>query len=297
MLSLTRLWTVGAAATLAVALPANLFTNRDVDASTFDSLYLFAQYSAAAYCAGNIDATSFGESITCSAGNCPQVQSATTKTIYEFNETNDFGDTAGFLAVDETNDLIVLSFRGSTDISNWIANLDFVFNDDSGLCSGCDVHSGFWSAWLTVADAVTAKIDSAQGSYPDYKLVLTGHSLGAALAALAGTALRNAGYTLDLYTYGQPRVGNDALAVYMTAQGSLWRTTHTDDIVPRVPPEILGYAHASPEYWITSGDDVTVTDDDIDEIVGVDSDDGNAGEADESIDAHLWYFMSISACD
>ncbi|KAJ5649215.1 Lipase class 3 [Penicillium longicatenatum] len=274
------------AAALVVAMPAKLFTNRDVDTTTYDNLYLFAQYSAAAYCSNNVDTTSTGDSITCSADNCPQVQSATTKTLYEFDESNDYGDTAGFLVVDETNDLIVLSFRGSTDISNWVANLDFVFNDDSGLCTGCDVHSGFWKAWETVADDVTAKIDSAQSTYPGYQLVVTGHSLGGALAALAGTALRNAGYTLDLYTYGQPRVGNDALAEYMTSQGSLWRTTHTDDIVPRIPPELFGYAHASPEYWITSADDVTVTDADIEEVVGVNSNDGNAGESDESISAH-----------
>jgi hypothetical protein len=83
----------------------------------------------------------------------------------------------------------------------------------------------------------------------------------------------------------------------MTSQGSLWRTTHTDDIVPRIPPELFGYAHASPEYWITSADDVTVTDADIEEVVGVNSNDGNAGESDESISAHKWYFMEISGCD
>lgn len=92
----------------------------------------------------------------------------------------------------------MLSFRGSTDISNWIANLDFVFDDDTGLCTGCDVHSGFWKAWESVADDVTAELDSALSTYSDYQLVVTGHSLGAALAALAGTALRNAGYSLDL---------------------------------------------------------------------------------------------------
>ncbi|KAJ5524068.1 triacylglycerol lipase B [Penicillium frequentans] len=297
MLSLARLWAVSAAATLAVAMPANLFTNRDVDSTTYDNLYLFAQYSAAAYCSNNVDSASTGDSITCSADNCPTVQSSTTTTLYEFDDTNDYGDSAGFIAVDETNELIVLSFRGSTDISNWIANLDFVFDDDAGLCTGCDVHSGFWKAWESVADDVTAELESALSTYSDYQLVVTGHSLGAALAALAGTALRNAGYSLDLYTYGQPRVGNDALAEYMTAQGSLWRTTHTDDIVPRLPPELLGYAHASPEYWITSANEVTVTDDDIEEVVGVNSDDGNAGEADESISAHKWYFMAITACD
>lgn len=82
----------------------------------------------------------------------------------------------------------------------------------------------------------------------------------------------------------------------MTNQGSLWRTTHTDDTVPRVPPEIFGFAHASPEYWITSDNDVVPTDSDIEEIVGVDSDDGNAGESSLSISAHLWYFEAISGC-
>lgn len=100
--------------------------------------------------------------------------------------------------MDETNKLIVLSFRGSSDIQNWVANLNFGLNNDSGLCDGCSVHSGFWQSWGTVADDVTSQIKSAQSTYSGYQLVVTGHSLGGALAAVGGTALRNAGYTLDL---------------------------------------------------------------------------------------------------
>ncbi|KAJ5908681.1 triacylglycerol lipase B [Penicillium taxi] len=72
---------------------------------------------------------------------------------------------AGFIAVDDTNKVIVLAFR-SADISNWIANLGLIL----------------------VAIAV----------YPDCKLVFTGRSLGVALAALSATALRNETYTLEL---------------------------------------------------------------------------------------------------
>lgn len=102
------------------------------------------------------------------------------------------------MAVDETNELIVISFRGSRTISNWIANLEFDLTDASDLCAGCEAHSGFLAAWETVAADITSQIHSAMQTYSGHKLVLTGHSLGAALAALGGTALRNAGYELDL---------------------------------------------------------------------------------------------------
>jgi triacylglycerol lipase len=53
-------------------------------------------------------------------------------------------------------------------------------------------------AWKAVSVALTAQVASAVSAYPSYTLVLTGHSLGGALAALGGTALRNAGYSLEL---------------------------------------------------------------------------------------------------
>jgi triacylglycerol lipase len=112
--------------------------------------------------------------------------------------STEFGNVAGFLAADQTNNLLVLSFRGSRTLSTWIANLDFGLTDDSNLCSGCEVHSGFWKSWETVADNLTTKIKTALTTYSGYTLVLTGHSFGAAVATLGGTALRNAGYELEL---------------------------------------------------------------------------------------------------
>lgn len=91
-------------------------------------------------------------------------------------------------------------------------------------------------------------------------------------------------------------MGNAALAEYMTNQGSLWRVTHDNDLVPKVPPSHLGFSHASPEYWITVGDDTTVTSSDIDVIEGVGSKAGNAGTLDPSIDNHYWYFEHINGC-
>ncbi|GMF80392.1 unnamed protein product [Aspergillus oryzae] len=95
----------------------------------------------------------------------------------------------------------VLSFRGSADLANWVANLNFGLEDASDLCSGCEVHSGFWKAWSEIADTITSKVESALSDHSDYSLVLTGHSYGAALAALAATALRNSGHSVELVSY------------------------------------------------------------------------------------------------
>lgn len=228
-----------------------------------------------------------------------------------------YGQVTGFFAVDKTNKLLVVSFRGSRTIGNWIANIDFGLTDVSSLCSGCKAHGGFLEAWETVADDLTARITAAQATYVGYTLALTGHSFGAAVATMGGNALRKAGYTASVvnihfsnlaptitciltialqYSYGQPRVGNEALATYITDQGSTWRVTHTEDLVPKLPPASVGFSHSSPEYWITSGDDVTVTASDIEVIEGVGSRGGNAGTLKPNTEAHNWYLGHIDGC-
>ncbi|KAJ5223285.1 hypothetical protein N7468_007827 [Penicillium chermesinum] len=294
MLSFAYLGALVAVVAPVIAAPTSILIPRDISSDVLSELTLFAEYSAAAYCTSNFGGSN-GADVTCSAGNCPEVQSAGATLLYEFDLSNDFGDTTGYLAVDNTNQLIVLAFRGSSDISNWVANLDYDLTDVD-LCDGCQAHSGWWSAWGSGANDITAQVQSAQSTYPGYKLVVTGHSLGGAIAALGGSALRNAGYQLDLYTYGQPRVGNKALAEYLTNQADYWRVTHENDIVPRLPPESFGFSHASPEFWITSDNGVTPTTSDVQEIEGIDSNAGNTGEAIPSIDAHKFYIIAISAC-
>ncbi|KAL4892082.1 Alpha/Beta hydrolase protein [Aspergillus ambiguus] len=268
---------------------------RDVSLQVLQQLNLFAEYSAAAYCTGNLNST--GTKVTCPAGNCPQVQAANTTTLTEFLADGQYGELAGFLAADSTHKLIVLSFRGSRSPANWIANLDFAFDDAKDLCADCKVHGGFWKAWNTVADTLRTQIQKARAAYPDYKLVFTGHSLGAAIATVGTTDLRTREkYSIDMYSYGSPRVGNAELAEYITSLGSNYRVTHTDDIVPRLPPRAVGYRHPSPEYWITSGNDVAVTASDITVVEGVASSEGNAGEATPSTSAHGWYFGDIGKC-
>ena len=192
---------------------------------------------------------------------------------------------------------MIVSFRGSHSVANFIADAVFPL-EATDLCTGCEAHTGFWTSWLEARANVLAAIKSAADSAPGYTVVVTGHSLGAAIAELAAANLRNDGYPCELYTYGSPRVGNLALAEYVTGQaGGNNRVTHLDDPVPRLPPMLLGYVHTSPEYWINKPTNDPVEASDIDEFTGYTETQGNAGTTGLDIDAHLWYFNAISACD
>lgn len=129
---------------------------------------------------------------------------------------------------------------------------------------------------------------------------MTGHSLGAAVATIAAATLRKQqpSASIDLFTYGSPRVGNAAFADFVTAQaGAEFRVTHLDDPVPRLPPAEFGYRHTSPEYWLSTGT-ATTTDygvADVKVCQGTDTS-CNAGTLGLNTDAHLYYFEAIAGC-
>lgn len=133
----------------------------------------------------------------------------------------------------------VLSFRGSDDVRAWITNLDAV---PAGWRGGGRTHRGFAAALDAAWPAVEAAL--AQASPP---LVFTGHSLGAALATLAASLQSNA----ELFTFGSPRVGDDAFAESMSQRpAETRRYINNRDIVCRLPSARLGYDHVGTPYLI-----------------------------------------------
>jgi triacylglycerol lipase len=91
-------------------------------------------------------------------------------------------------------------------------------------------------------------------------------------------------------------VGNEEFTEYVSGQGSNFRVTHSNDIVPRLPPRALGFRQTSPEYWIPAGDNATVGTADVVMINEADSELGNAGQKIQSIEAHKWYTEHIYEC-
>lgn len=142
-------------------------------------------------------------------------------------------DVTGYVAVDNTRSLTILAFRGSKSVRNFVADADFPATA-TDICPSCTAHQGFWNSWVEARTGVLAALKTAAASHPNNRVIVTGHSLGGAIADLAAAEIRKSGVTADLYTYGAPRIAGAALSDFITNQnaGGNYRVTHKNDPVP-----------------------------------------------------------------
>jgi predicted lipase len=162
-------------------------------------------------------------------------------------------DSQGFSGL-SSDGKIVVAFRGSSNIKNWIADLDFT-KVQYPACSGCEVHKGFYEVYLSMCQGMLADVQALISAHPGSPILVTGHSLGAAVAVHAAVDIMSkiSGVgSLELYNFGDPRVGNPAFAAWVPTvlpQGKQFRVTHAADPVPHVPPMVFGFLHAPHELW------------------------------------------------
>ncbi len=135
-----------------------------------------------------------------------------------------------------TDSAILVSFRGTDSLAYWLSGLDV----DSSLSTNYgSVHRGFVEAFRSIAPEV---VDTIQQFKPRRKLILlTGHSLGAAVAAIAACEVAKAITVNAIYTFGQPRVGDVQTVDFVARKypSSFHRFVFADDIVTRLPPDYL----------------------------------------------------------
>lgn len=117
------------------------------------------------------------------------------------------------------------------------------------------VHKGFFVHYSTLEHGIKLALDSYVNA--GYRIVVTGHSQGAAQATLLALDMfiKYPLYAskMHLYTFGSPRVGNKkwkeffeshvAASQCMHFVCSVPHTNEIVDMVCNVPPEFLGYQH------------------------------------------------------
>ncbi len=129
----------------------------------------------------------------------------------------------------------MVAFRGTTDLRDVLRDIDAWLTPEGSA----RVHRGFKKTLDPLWEALSTHI----GDRPAW---FTGHSMGAALATLAGNRHAN---TRAVYTFGSPRVGDSAYA--SNTKVPVYRVVNNNDFVTRMPPP-ASFRHIGTLHYLDS---------------------------------------------
>lgn len=138
---------------------------------------------------------------------------------------------------------LVVAIAGTNDATDLLQDAQLLNRLDLGS-RGAIVHSGFFAHWSTLRAEVVHQVQASRRSF-DGPIIVTGHSLGAAAAAI-GVYRDNAslfGRTPgDAFVpLGIPGVGNATWARELTRSwpGTTYRVVNNNDVVARSPRSLI----------------------------------------------------------
>lgn len=142
-------------------------------------------------------------------------------------------DTSAFFATSISGSFNVLAFTGTESIRDAFTDLAFLPKKFKSRT----FHAGFLSAFKKVEDDVTSLCEKS-----DKPVVVTGHSLGAALAIIACSIAIKSSKVSACYTFGSPAAGDSSFD-HSIMKFPIYRVVNSLDIVARVPPWHMGSGH------------------------------------------------------
>jgi len=259
--------------------------DRTVSPELFSDLEELARVVDISYCVG-LTGIGISRPFKC-LGRCSEFPEF--ELVKTWNTGQLMSDSCGYIALShsQTKPRIIVAFRGTYSIANTVVDLSTVPQEyvpypgdpdsesdheksETPRCNNCTVHTGFYSSWKVASSAILPDLEAAIAAYPNYALTLVGHSLGGAVAALAGLELESRGWNPTVTTFGEPRLGNAGLNQYLDQRFNLlassreaWtnifderqlryrRVTHIDDPVPLLPLTEWGYRMHAGEIYIS----------------------------------------------
>lgn len=143
-------------------------------------------------------------------------------------------DTQAFVL--EKDDILYVVFQGTQSKLDWLANLILRFKRSEKFGA---YHTGFITVSELSFPIVGNHVLSFFKNNPNKKLVLTGHSLGGAMATMYAHILKQKypNVAIDsLITFGQPRCGNFKFTKYFNSLNLDYkRFVNTGDYIADVP--------------------------------------------------------------
>tara|TARA_B110000196_G_C21107252_1_gene645835 strand:- start:283 stop:1398 length:1116 start_codon:yes stop_codon:yes gene_type:complete len=161
--------------------------------------------------------------------------------------------------------LITIVFQGSQEPQDWMTNLSF---KDINFLKRGNVHSGFYQAFRLFFQTLRKYSKDTNNNIPNLvfdnidvfnqtsKIILTGHSLGGALATLTSCYLMELGIkseNIEVYTFGAPPVGTIDYCNYYKDKLAIYRLVNSDDVVPNLD-KITNLFHFGKEVVLPSNE-------------------------------------------
>jgi hypothetical protein len=155
--------------------------------------------------------------------------------------------TQGLVAVNHQEKILYIIFRGTDQFTDLKMNFKFQQVPFMTKCGIGNVHLGFLEAFQSIRKQI---ININFTMYADYDIVVTGHSLGGALATLTGSmsVFSNSIYVV---TFGSPKVGDRKFMESFNKCIDSSRIVFEADPVPELPP-LPQYCHVGGELRIDS---------------------------------------------
>ncbi|RCN38606.1 triacylglycerol lipase [Ancylostoma caninum] len=150
----------------------------------------------------------------------------------------------GYTAWDPVEKAVIIAFEGtSTPFQMTDEILSFFMNKVAFFDNGYlfkYFHDAFFFLWN---GGLEQQVRTLKYQYPDYKVYITGHSLGASIATITASYLVKWNMwtpeNVRLITYGQPRTGDYDFATWHDATFPYaYRVIHHRDPVPHIPPRL-----------------------------------------------------------
>lgn len=290
-MKLTTLWmllTGALASPVNITQPVSALSYGKQGDRDYQELHKYAHLSAVAYCLKKgVHPGVLGEQKeACPSHSCSYPSIKHMKIYKVFNFTDWLVVGSGFIALEPESERIYVVFRGTSSTQDWISNFEFIHSkyeplvhaqeDDFDVeseeyCEGCTIHKGFNTFIRSNAEEIVNEVVKLKEKLPHYSVVVTGHSLGAALATLTGVEFRLLGYDTLVVTLGGPKVGNSNFVDFVdtlfdteyaerhirkyhsfdTLLSGLIRATHIHDLIPMLPPT-SHYKQCGYQYYLSA---------------------------------------------
>ncbi|GAB0490403.1 hypothetical protein MMPV_001640 [Pyropia vietnamensis] len=174
----------------------------------------------------------------------------------------------------ERADVVVVAFRGTVSVANWYTNVRIsqephvpledppwlrpLWRSPAWGAKRPRVHSGFWMAYESVRSELLDDVRRCLTEVPNRRVMVTGHSLGGALATLCAfdcrVQLGMSELDVTVITFGSPRVGNRAFTRrFLAAVPVCFRIMNHSDGVTNVPSSFFSNFEHVPRGVLVDG--------------------------------------------